>query len=155
LEVVKGLLEDVEEVLKGLVDAVIDVEVENGFEEDEVPVGLTPNKPSPIFVEVMEFTCDREAGFDSPSSLRFRRSLTEASEILTPLKARTLPSLRLHVFRRQVNTYSRLSCPGKTSGKSPFSWRSKTIRSLHTLHLTRAADGGRAGSSQVYEIIGR
>lgn len=125
-------------------------ETENGFEEDEVPIGLTPNKLSPIFVEVIDIICDNEAGFDSPLLVVFRQSLAKASEIRTPLNARTLPSLRLHVFRRHASTYRRLSCPGNISGKFPFNCRSKTIRSLQTLHFTRAAEGGIAGSNQVY-----
>ena len=113
-EVEKGLIEDAEVELKGLAVVVLDVEAENGFEEEELPAGFTPNKLSPIFVEVTAFICDCEdAGFDSASPVAFRRSLAGNSEIRTPRSTRTLPSLRLHVFRRQVNTYSRLSCPGK------------------------------------------
>jgi hypothetical protein len=148
-EAEKGLIEDAEAELKGLAVVVLDV-VENGFEEDELPAGFTPNKLSPIFVEVTTFICDcDDAGFDSASPVVFRRSLAEDSEIRTPRNTRTLPSLRLHAFRRQVSTYSRLSCPGKLSGKSPFNCNNKTIRSLHTLHFARVAEGGVVGFSHV------
>ncbi len=49
LEVEKGLVE-VGNVLKALAVVVLDVEVENGFVEEELPPGFTPNKVSPIFV---------------------------------------------------------------------------------------------------------
>jgi hypothetical protein len=113
-EVEKGLTEDAEVELKGLVVVMLYVDVENGFDEEELPAGFTPNKFSPMFVEEEVFTCDCEdAGLDSASPVVFRLSLAEDSEIRTPRSIRTLPSLRLHVFRRQVSTYSRLSCPGK------------------------------------------
>lgn len=145
------VVENAGDELNEPVIVLLDVDVENGFvNPDELPVGLTPNKLSPILVEVMAFICVCEdAGFDSIPPLAFRRSLANGSEIRTPRNVRILPSLRLHVFRLQVSTYNRLSCPGNFSGKSPFSCRSKTIRSLHTPHLARAADGGMAGSSQV------
>jgi hypothetical protein len=149
-EVEKGLV-DAEDKLKGLAVVVLDVEVENGFEEEELPAGFTPNKLSPIFAEVTIFICDCEdAGLDSASPVVFRRSLAEDSEIRAPRSTRTLPSLRLHDFRRQVSTYSRLSCPGKWPGKSPFNCNNKTIRSLHTLHFARVAEGGLVGSSHAY-----
>lgn len=111
-EVEKGLVEDAEVEAKGLAVVRLDVEVENGFEAEELPAGFTPNKLSPIFAEATTFICDCEdAGFDSASPVAFRWFLAEDSEIRTPRSTRTLPSLRLHVFRRQVSTYSRLSCP--------------------------------------------
>lgn len=110
----KGLVEDAEVKLNGLVVVVLGGEVENGFEEEELLTCFTPNMLSPIFVEVTVFICDCEdADLDFASPVVFRRSLAGDSEIRTPRSTRTLPSLRLHVFRRQVSTYSRLSCPGK------------------------------------------
>lgn len=139
----KGLLgvED-EDVEKGFEDAEFDALVEKGFAEEVVEDGLAPNKVSPIL------TAGFAGCFSALGSVFVFSFLSlKTSEIRTPRNALTLPSLRLHVFRRHDNTYKRLSCPGKYSGRSPFSWRSRTMRSLHTLHLASAADGGVDGSS--------
>jgi hypothetical protein len=56
-EVEKGLVEDAENELNGLAVAVLNIEVENGFEEEELPAGFTPNRLSPIFFEVTAFCC--------------------------------------------------------------------------------------------------
>ena len=143
-----GVAEGVE---KGFVEVESDVDVENGFADDELAEGFTPNKLSPIFVEAVVLFCVLDAFvLGSGSFFSFRPSFAEISEILTPRSARMLPSLRLHVFRRQVSTYNRLSGPGNCSGRSPFNCNSRTIRSLHTLHRARVADGGMVGSSQVF-----
>ncbi len=139
-------------------------EVENGFELDEVEVekgfegvgngfteveveGLPPNNDSPRFT----------VGFGGAGTSSFGSdlffSLAALSNTLTPRNALTLPSLRLHVFLRHVRTYNLLSCPGKCSGNSPLSCKSRTMRSLQTLHFASAADGGVAGSIQVYEKV--
>lgn len=150
-EVEKGLIDKAEDELEGLAVVVLDVEVENGFDEEELAAGFTPNKLSPMFVEVKTFGCNcKGVGIESTSPVAFRRSLAEDSETRMPRSTRTLPSLRLHVFRRHVSTYNRLSCPGKLSGRSPFNCSSKTIRSLHTWHFASDAEGGTAGSSHDY-----
>jgi hypothetical protein len=122
--------------------------VENGFAEVEVEDGFVPNNVSPKFIS------DVEIGV-SPSNcdlaFPFRLSFAATSVTLMPLRAFTLPSLRLHVFRRHVITYKRLSCPEKNSGRSPFNCRSKTMKSSHTLHFANVAEGGVVGSSQVWQ----
>jgi hypothetical protein len=69
--------------------------------------------------------------------------------IRTPRMPLTLPSFLLHVFRRQLQMYSRLSCPGKWSGSSPLSSSSKVRRSLQTLHFANAPEGVDLSSSHV------
>jgi len=128
-----------------------EVEVEKGFEEvenefAEIEVeGLPPNNDSPRFI--LGFGGAATSGFGS--DLFF--SLAALSDTLTPRNALTLPFVRLHVFLRHTRTYNLLSCPGKCSGNSPFSCKSRTIKLLQTLHFASAADGGVAGSIQVCE----
>ena len=137
---------------KGLLRAA-EEEVENGFDEvlldSEVDFeeGFAPNRVSPILTA--GFVGSRLA-VESTWLLSFLFPLAATSAILIPRSTLMLPSLRLHVFRRHAKTYRRLSWPGKTSGRSPLSCNSKTIRSLHTLHFARAADGGFDGASQTY-----
>ena len=125
---------DEEEVENGFEGAT--VPVENGF-EDEGPVkGFAPNKDSPIWV----------IGFAGwvialrLASLGFF-SFGAISVTRNPRNTRTLPCFRLQVLRLHDKIYNQRSWPGN-SGTSPFSWRRRTIMSLHILHLARAADGG-------------
>ena len=143
LDFTKGFATDVEEVEKGF-EVGFEVPEEKGFAVEELLDGFAPKSDSPNLTSgfggwVRGFV---SVGFDF-------FSLATNSDILTPRKTLTLPSLRLHVFRRQLSTYSRLSWPGK-SGRSPFNCRSKTIRSLQTLHFARATDGGEDGSTHVW-----
>jgi len=90
---------------KGLVVVALDVVDENGFEDVELVIGFTPNKLLPIFVTAVRFDCDSDAAdFELASSLCFCLLSIGEADILTPRSALTLPSLRLHVFRRQVST---------------------------------------------------
>jgi len=79
---------------------------EKGFADDERICGFVPKRDSPRLV----------VGFKgivfslSLASLSFF-SLVTTSVIRTPRSTRTLPSFRLHVFRRHVKMYSRLSWP--------------------------------------------
>lgn len=135
----------------------VDVEedVENGFELAPPPIengfafvlelGLAPNNASPILTAGFEAATSGFAVLFSLFSFGVATSV-----ILVPRNTLTLPSLRLHVLRRHVNTYNLLSCPGKCSGRSPLSWRRRTMRSLQTLHFARAADGGVVGLSHVW-----
>lgn len=116
--------------------------VEKGFADEEEDKGFAPNRASPML------TAGFAGCFSALGSIFVFSFLSFAiSEILTPRNALTLPSLRLHIFRRHDSTYSRLSCPGKNSGRSPFSWSRRTMRSLHTLHFARVAEGVMEGSS--------
>ena len=141
----KGLLgvEEADEE-NGFEDPELEELVENGLAEEEADDDFAPNRVSPKLV--VGFA----ACFSALSSVFEVSFLSFATVILTPRKALTLPSFRLHVFRRHDSTYNRLSCPGKNSGRSPFSWRRRTMRSLHTLHFARVADGGVDGSSHSY-----
>ena len=140
----KGFLCVVEEdVEKGFEVIEPDPLVENGFAEETFDEGFAPNNVSPILTGGV---AGLESAFGSALVFSFFFSFA-TSEILIPRNARTLPSFRLHVFRRHDNKYSRLSWLGKNSGRSPFSWRRRTMRSLHTLHFARVADGGAKGSS--------
>jgi len=124
-------------------------EVEKGFEKgfaEALFAGFTPNKLSPK--PFCTWTGCFKASLNSVFDCSFV-SFTGTSVALTPRMERTLPSLRRQVLRLHENTYSRLSCPGKNSGRSPLSCRSKTIGSLHTLHFASAAEGGLEGSSHV------
>jgi hypothetical protein len=58
---------------------------------------------------------------DSDSVFIIFFSTFAASDTRTPRSALTLPSLCLQVCRRHDNTYKRLSCLGKISGRFPFS----------------------------------
>ena len=64
--------------------------------------------------------------------------------LLRPLTTLMLPSFRAHVLLLQPKMYSRLSWPGKYSGRSPCSCKSIGIISLQILHRTSAAEAGRA-----------
>jgi len=137
---------DEEEAENGFEGAVL-VFVENGFVEVELGNDFVPNKLSPKSIPDFGLaTSPLEILVTSSCGL----SLAVTSVILMPRSAFTLPSLRLQVFRRHVITYKRLSCPGKCSGRSPFNCRSRIMRSLQTLHFANAAEGGIAGSSQVW-----
>ena len=141
LGIAKGLAGvEAEDAEKGFDCAELDVVVENGFAYEELDDSLAPNNVSPIL------TVGFAACVSALSSVLVL-SFLKTFESRTPRNALTLPSLRLQVFRRHDSTYKRLSCPGKNSGRSPFSCRSKTMRSWHVLHLASAADGGMAGSS--------
>ena len=122
--------------------------VVKGLAEVELEEGFVPKIISPKFAAGFG---TGTSDFVSALALSFRLSFGATSVILVPRNALTLPSLRLHVFRRHANTYRRLSCPGKDSGRSPFNCRSKTMRSLHILHFANAAEGGLEGSSHVLE----
>lgn len=88
-----------------------EAEVEKGFTK-ELLDGLAPKSISPSLAGF--FTAS--TGSDSGS---FLFSFSGTSVTLTPRSARTLPSLRRHVLRLHENTYRRLSCPVKNSGRSP------------------------------------
>ena len=144
LAAAKGLLGvDEDEVEKGFEAIGPDPPMENGFAEDELDEGFAPNRVSPILITGLE---GNASAFDSAFMLSFFLSFA-TSDILIPRNARTLPSFRLHVFRLHDNTYNRLPWPGKNSGRSPLSWRRRTMRSLHTLHFASEADGGVERSS--------
>lgn len=113
---------------------------------DEVDEGFTPKRDSP-----KSFDCFGGCIPAISLGVVALLCLLATSVILTPRRTLTLPSFRLHVFRRQVSTYSRLSWPGK-SGSSPFNCSNTIIRSLQTLHFASAADGGEFGSIQVLHI---
>ncbi len=141
LENAKGLLEFVEndvenglfEVLDANVLTEVDVELENE---------LSPNNFSPRLMKGVEACASALVATDFQSL-----PVKTACEILTPRRALTLPSLRRQIFLLHASTYSRLSCPGRCSGRSPFNCRSNTIRSLQTLHFASVAEGGVVGSS--------
>jgi len=136
-----GFLE--EEVEKGFTEEL----VENGFAEAGFDEGLAPNNCSPMLITGFGTAASSFLMSVVFPSLLFGGAI---SEIRTPRNTFTLPSFRLQVFRRQVKTYNLLSCPGKTAGRSPFNCKSRTMRSLHTLHFARVAEGGAKGSSQVF-----
>lgn len=145
----KGLFTaDEEEVENGFNGAVVFEVVEKGLSEVDLEDGAVQNRASPRFVAGLDI---EDSPLDPNLACSFRLSFAAISVILTPRSAFTLPSLRLHVLRRHARTYKRLSCPGKNSGRSPFNCRSKTVISLHTLHLAKAAEGGQVGSSQVWK----
>jgi hypothetical protein len=62
---------------------------------------------------------------------------------------RTLPSFLLHVFLRQLQIYSRRSCPGNCSGRSPLSSMRRLSSPLHTLHFASAPEGAVLSSNHV------
>lgn len=138
----KGLLAGEVEVENGLENA--EFEVEKGF-EDEPFRGFTPNNfsPRPLYGSNGCF-----AIFSGSFGFSFL-FFTGTSLALTPRITRTLPSLRRHVLRLHEKTYSRLSWPGKNSGRSPLSCKSRTMGSLQTLHFASAAEGGLVESSHV------
>lgn len=112
----------------------------------ELELLLTPNSDSPIL----------DCGLGSSLTSFFCSTLTldladAPLAIRTPLIPRTLPSLRLHVFLRQLQMYSRRSCPGNWSGRSPFSSRRRVSKPLQTLHFASAPDGAVLSSSQLCE----
>lgn len=121
---------------------------EKGFAEVELEECFVPNRVCPKFTAVLTLGA---SPFDAALLFSPRLSSSATLVILTPRSTLTLPCFRLHVFRRHVNTYKRLSWPGKNPGRSPFNCSSKTMRSLHTLHFANAAGGGVVGSSQVCE----
>jgi len=137
----------------------VEVEVENGFEWalEEVENGfvsllvvgvvLLPNRLSPMLGCMVLVLCSSPLLVLLPLPLGLDLSPTLLTR--TPRKALTLPSLRRQVLLLQLNRYSRLSCPGKCSGKSPLSWSNNVIRSLQTLHFARVAGGGFEESSHV------
>lgn len=142
-----GLLEDAEDDVANGFEDPLEEFVENGFAELVVELfenGFPPNNATPRSTAGFVYCASAlgSAGFVS-------FFLFAASDILTPRRTLTLPSLRRHVFLLHVRTYSRLSWPGKCSGRSPFNCRSSTIKSLQTLHFARAAEGGVVGSSHV------
>lgn len=112
----KGLFGVDGEVVENGFEDVYDAIGENGFaeEEGEDDDGLAPKSVSPILIVGF-------AGCVSALGSILFSLLFETSEIRIPRNALTLPSLRLHVFLRHDRTYKRLSCPGKYSGRSPFS----------------------------------
>ncbi len=115
--------------------------VEKGFVAALVlGVGFVPKRSLPMFRRVGSVAGSSR----SVKSLPFSLGLAFSSSALTrtPRNPRTLPCFRWHVLRRQVKMYSRLSCPGKCSGKSPFSCSSKLMRSLQTLHFANSRGGG-------------
>lgn len=145
----KGLFTaDEEDAENGFNASVVFEGVEKGLSEVELEDGAVPNKVSPKFVAGLDFA---DSLLDPNVASSFRLSFAATSVVLMPRSARTLPSFRLQVLRRHARTYKRLSCPGKNSGRSPFNCRSRTVRSLHTLHLAKAADGGQVDSSQVWK----
>ena len=138
-------------VEKGLVDC---EDPENGLACEEsvngfigpTVAGAPPNKASPMF------RCTVSGSFFSPSSpfLAFPPPTSPplfTRLTLTPLSTLTLPSLRPHVFLRHASTYSLRSCPGNTSGRSPLSCKSSTIKSLQVLQRASRAEGGEFESS--------
>ena len=130
------------------------MELENGFVEDVPGIDVAPKRISPISPGASGFVCNWNGiCFDSTSPFFPPLSLAEVSNTVTALSARTLPSFRLHVFRRHINTYSRLPCLGKISGRLPFNCKSSTMMSLHTLQRASAADGGMDESNHVYEAL--
>ncbi len=92
-----------EGVEKGFEFVELEMLVENGLVEVEVDNETPPNKAWPRAALEITGDCSISLVFVS-----FPLIFEGESEIITPRKARTLPSLRLHVFRRHVNTYSRL-----------------------------------------------
>ena len=144
LGLAKGLLGFEEEVEKGFDAIELDLLVENGFPEEDLVEGLVPKRLSPILRGGFA-GCNSVVAF---VSVFLPLSFGATVGTLTPRNTRTLPSFRLQVFRRHVRIYSRRSWPSN-SGSSPFNCSSRTIRSLHTLHLARAAEGGENGSSHV------
>lgn len=120
---------------------------ENGFEKGfagavELVLFFTPNSDSPIL----------GCGFSSSCLISFSGfalDLVDAPFAMrTPRIPLTLPSFLLHAFRRQLQMYNRRSCPGKWSGRSPLSSRSRLRRPLHTLHLASAPEGAVVSSIQ-------
>ena len=87
-----GGVEDVENGFEGL-----DVPVEKGFADDELADGFAPKRVSPIPVFLIGFG----AAFGADCSFL---SFNATSDIFVPRNTLTLPSLRLHVFLRHVNT---------------------------------------------------
>jgi hypothetical protein len=74
-----------------------EVLVANGFAEIEPEDGFEPKSVSPMFI----------AGFDAGDSTLgacFPFLFLDTSDILVPRNTFTLPSLRLQVFLRHVNT---------------------------------------------------
>lgn len=129
----------------GFAEFALDVAVENGFADDDIEEGFAPNSVSPILTAgpgARSFAFGE--GF---FSCLFSDEATPV--ILVALNALILPSLRRQALRRHVHMYSRLSCSGKLSGKSPFNSRRRTMISSHTLHFASDAQGGVAGSSHV------
>jgi hypothetical protein len=68
-------------------------------------------------------------------------------------KALTLPGFRVQVLLRQMSMYRRRSSSGKCSGRSPFNWRRRDMKSLQTLHLASEAKGGHDGSRKVWSTV--
>lgn len=147
---VKGFEGVDEEVEKGFAGAVDDEDVEKGLEEVEGAVvgDLTPNSASPIFDCCGLFS----AGGDCWSSAGFVllfHSVSFSLATLVALMPLTLPSFLRHVLLLQLKMYSRRSCPGKCSGRSPLSCNSKLIRSLQTLHFASEPERAVVPSSHV------
>lgn len=95
----KGFFCAVEDVEKGFEGAELDEFVEKGFADDGFEEGFAPKRVSP------RFTAGFDAGVSfSESAFSFLLSFEATSDMLTPRTALTLPSLRLHVLRRHVNT---------------------------------------------------
>lgn len=119
--------------------------VEKGFACGVDPAaGFTPKRASPS--PVGGGTATDRAGLSSLTSFCFGAG--GASVVtLTPRRARILPSFLRQVFRLHEKTYNRRSWLGNRSGSSPFSWSSRTMRSLQALHFANAADGGFVGFS--------
>lgn len=126
--------------------------VENGLMVAEEEVGgLTPKRDSPRLVfgaagaGVSCGVCSFLGCFDFSDS-------AEMAEARMALKALTLPSFLLQAFLLHAHRYSRRSWPGKRSGRSPLSWRSRVRRLLQFLHLARSPGGAVLSSSHVYAV---
>lgn len=158
-----GLAARAEAVEKGFADAdvvavdvkgllAVEVPVEKGLLEGKAALdGATPNRDAPMFwVAAFGPSASWEdccgAGVLSVFLLDFDCPLAT----LVPRMPLTLPSFRLHVLRRQAKRYSRRSWPGKRSGMSPLSWRSRDMSPLQTLHFASAPEGAVVPSSHVY-----
>lgn len=99
-EFAKGFFGAVTEVVENGFEGIeFDVLVEKGFPEDVWDEGLAPNRVSPMLTEGL----DGGTWGGASMGLRFLSSVA-TSEILTPRSTLTLPSIRLHAFRRQLNT---------------------------------------------------
>lgn len=121
---------------------------EKGFEKGFAGVVVlapfvAPKSDSPIL------GCGFSSCFDSGFCVLLWATRPVPFAMRTLRIPRTLLSFLLHVFLRQLQIYSRRSCPGNCSGRSPLSSMRRLSSPLQTLHFASAPEGAILSSNHV------